>query len=123
MSKGFEKITPVNGFDTGNPINAKQNNYAWSMEEMGDYLYVGTGRNIVYAVINTGTFPGLKVPPELVPEYVDMNAEIWRYKKDDSAFRCLYFVDDRLEPFFELAPEFCPGDEGSQVQCKEPLVF
>ncbi len=97
MSKGFEKITPVNGFDTGNPINAKQNNYAWSMEEMGDYLYVGTGRNIVYAVINTGTFPGLKVPPELVPEYVDMNAEIWRYKKDDSAYwQCVYKAPPQL---------------------------
>ena len=44
---GFCKITPVNGFDTLNPDNAKQNNYCWSMEEMGDYIYVGTGRDIL----------------------------------------------------------------------------
>jgi len=43
MPKGFVKITPVNGFDITNPDNARQNNYAWSMEEMGDYIYVGTG--------------------------------------------------------------------------------
>ncbi len=85
MLDGFVKITPVNGFDSENPDNAKQNNYAWSMEEMGDYIYVGTGRNIVYSVIGLGVFPGLQVPEVFKPENVDMNAEIWRYKKDGSA--------------------------------------
>ncbi|TYP56851.1 hypothetical protein [Thermosediminibacter litoriperuensis] len=84
MSNGFVKITPFNGFDSTNPDNAKQNNYAWAMEEMGDYIYVGTGRNIVFSVIKAGTFPGLQVPKEFVPQNVDMNAEIWRYKKDGS---------------------------------------
>ncbi|HEX3048986.1 MAG TPA: hypothetical protein VHY08_29860, partial [Bacillota bacterium] len=55
----FHKITPVNGFDTNDPNNAKQNNYAWSMEEMDDYLYVGTGRNIAYLALRSF---GLEVP-------------------------------------------------------------
>lgn len=82
MPERLEKITPVNGFDASDPNNAKQNNYAWSMAEMGDYLYVGTGRNIVYSVIQSGQIPGLQVPDVFVPSPVDMKAEIWRYKKD-----------------------------------------
>lgn len=38
MTKGFEKITPFDGFDACNPSNARQNNYAWSMAELEDYL-------------------------------------------------------------------------------------
>ena len=50
MFNMFRNITPVNGFDEYNSSNARQNNYAWSMTEMHDYLYVGTGRNIFYSV-------------------------------------------------------------------------
>ena len=46
----FEKLNKINGFDFKNPINAKQNNYAWSMAELGDYIYVGTGRNVPWIV-------------------------------------------------------------------------
>lgn len=81
---GFQKITPLSGFDT-NPNNAMQNNYAWSMAEMGEYLYVGTGRNILYnillAVKNSGKFGDFDIPKELTPEIVDNRAEIWRYNK------------------------------------------
>jgi hypothetical protein len=81
---GFQKITPLNGFDT-DPNNAMQNNYAWSMAELGDYLYVGTGRNILYnillAVQNTGILGDFKIPRELTPKIVDNRAEIWRYNK------------------------------------------
>ncbi len=84
MTAYFQKITPVNGFDATDPNNAKQNNYAWSMAEMGAYLYVGTGRNIVYSVIKSGEFPGLQVPEVFVPDPVDMKGEIWRYKTDGS---------------------------------------
>lgn len=79
--KGFKKITPVNGFDAANLNNAMQNNYAWAMEEMGDYLYVGTGRNILY---NALLFLGAEVPELLRPDPVDNHGEIWRYKKDGS---------------------------------------
>lgn len=84
LVSGFKKITPVNGFDAGNPDNAKQNDYAWAVADLGDYLYVGTGRNIVYAVLSSGLFGDIPVPDVFVPKQLDMNAEIWRYKKDGS---------------------------------------
>ncbi|EQB87688.1 hypothetical protein J2Z44_004047 [Clostridium punense] len=79
----LNKITPFNGFYE-NPILGQQNNYAWSMSELGDYIYVGTGRNIVFSVA-VGVF---NIPPERVPKAFiptlppDMNAEIWRYNKN-----------------------------------------
>jgi hypothetical protein len=79
---GFRKITPANGFDTGNPDNAMQNNYAWSMAEMGDYIYVGTARNIAFSVFNSGLFGNIPIPPSLIPEHADNSGEIWRYKKN-----------------------------------------
>lgn len=77
----FIKITPVNGFDVFNLDNARQNNYVWSMAEMGDYLYVGTGRNIFYSLITSGLVGDIPVPPILTPNNVDMSGEIWRFHK------------------------------------------
>ncbi len=74
----FIKITPTNGFDEKDPNNARQNNYAWSMAEFGDYIYVGTGRNIVYLPMSA---TGLRVP-ELTPDKMDNLAEVWRIKKN-----------------------------------------
>jgi hypothetical protein len=51
------------------------------MEEMDDYIYVGTGRNIAYLALQSF---GLEVPKILTPDPVDLNAEIWRYRKDGS---------------------------------------
>jgi hypothetical protein len=84
MDNQFRKITPVNGFDIDNSDNAIQNDYAWAMVDMSDYLYVGTGRNIVYSVLASETFGDIEVPDVFVPENLDMRAEIWRYKKDGS---------------------------------------
>ena len=81
---GFRKITPVRGFDKMDPDNARQNNYAWSMEEMGDYIYVGTARNIVLSLLRfVSEMIGseIPVPPELEVEDVDNSGEIWRYHK------------------------------------------
>lgn len=78
----FRKITPVSGFDTANPDNARQNNYAWSMAELGDYIYVGTARNIPYSILSSGLFGDIPVPPALIPRDADNAGEIWRYKKD-----------------------------------------
>lgn len=84
LFNNFKKITPINGFDT-NKNNAVQNNYSWSMSELGEYLYVGTGRNILYTVLlavqESGRIPGFQVPADLVPEFIDNRAEIWRYNK------------------------------------------
>lgn len=87
MFHRFTKITPINGFDTVNPDNAKQNNYAWAMEETEEYLYVGTGRNIFYNVFRgIADLIGvdIKFPDILIPRNQDDRAEIWRYKKDGS---------------------------------------
>lgn len=77
----FRELTPVNGFDYNNPVNARQNNYAWSMSELGDYIYVGTGRNILVNIIRA-LEPRTQLPNLIDPGTVVNTAEIWRYKKD-----------------------------------------
>ena len=81
INSGFKKITKVNGFDTRNSDNAKQNNYAWSMAELGDYIYVGTARNIPYSILSNKILGDIPIPPIIVPRVVDYAGEIWRYKK------------------------------------------
>lgn len=79
----FEKLNIVNGFDKEDLRNAKQNNYAWSMAEFGDYIYVGTGRNIPSSA--SKLISNMASAPLLVRSNITDNAaEIWRYKKDGS---------------------------------------
>lgn len=94
IDEGFRKITPVDGFDRRSRDNARQNNYAWSIEELGDYIYIGTGRNIVYSVLASGLL-GISVPEEFTPRNLDMGAEIWRAKKGSR----------RWERVYEAAPD------------------
>lgn len=77
----YKKLTQINGFDIKNPSNAKQNSYAWSMAELGDYIYVGTSRNMFTSI--SGSFRQGNILPSLMTGK-DNNAEIWRYKKDGS---------------------------------------
>ena len=109
MANAYKKITKINGFDSENSDNGRQNNYAWSMAELGDYLYVGTGRNLANIIQNALTTLDLgsldlsslgltsanlksinlnpsdiKLPKEFVPKKIHMGGEIWRYKKDNS---------------------------------------
>ena len=78
----FRKITPVNGLDTQDPDNAMQNNYAWSITQLGDYIYVGTARNIPYSIFSNQVFGDIPPPKELTPENPMMAGEIWRYRLD-----------------------------------------
>lgn len=78
---GFKKISRVNGFDTENSDNAKQNNYVWSMAELGDYIYIGTARNIPYSILSNQILGNVPIPPILIPKAADYAGEIWRYKK------------------------------------------
>lgn len=78
---GFNKITPINGFDLDNINNARQNNYAWSISELGEYIYVGTGRNILLGIIRS-LQPNAQIPILIKADPIDSLAEIWRYKKD-----------------------------------------
>lgn len=78
----FYNLTPTNGFDNHNFNNARQNNYAWSISELDNYIYVGTGRNILLNVIKS-IEPDTQIPILIKPDPVDNSAEIWRYKKDE----------------------------------------
>lgn len=73
----FEKLTTINGFDIENPENAVQNSYAWSMAELGDYIYVGTERNL----FSTAAKAWNENTPSSLASDSDNTAEIWRYKK------------------------------------------
>ncbi len=79
----FNKISKINGFDIKNPYNAKQNSYAWSIAELGDYIYIGTSRNLVGSVItNYGSH--ISIPSSLITG-TDNCAEIWRYNKNNKS--------------------------------------
>lgn len=91
----FKKITPVNGFDANDPNNAMQNNYAWSMAELGDYIYVGTGRNIAYFAMSS---IGFDVPEALTPPGpILYNAEIWRCRMGTDEWEFVYRPPDNLQ--------------------------
>ncbi len=77
----FKNLTPVNGFDMNDLNNGRQNNYAWSMSELYDFVYVGTGRNILINIIKA-IEPGTVIPDLIKPDPIDNQAEIWRYKRD-----------------------------------------
>ncbi|WP_122638417.1 hypothetical protein [Romboutsia sp. Marseille-P6047] len=80
----FESLTPLNGLDFNNLINARQNNYAWSISGLGDYIYVGTGRNII-PLYSSLYIQNLRFPLSLTPTVQDDRAEIWRLRKDGNS--------------------------------------
>ena len=47
----FTNLTKVNGINYKNLESARQNQYCWSMSELGDYIYVGTSRNMVPEIL------------------------------------------------------------------------
>lgn len=77
----FENLTPTNGFDYKDLNNARQNNYAWSMSELGDYIYVGTSRNMLINIISAIS-PNVRIPTLLMADPIENQGEIWRYRKD-----------------------------------------
>ena len=79
----FTRITPYSGFDGTDPQNARQNNYAWAFADFNGYIYVGTGRNLIFAALKSA-MSTFNVPLDYTPTNLDMAAEIWRYKKDGS---------------------------------------
>lgn len=91
----YHKITPVSGFDKYSVNNAHQNNYAYSIAEMGDYIYIGTGRNIPYNLLKYEAIEWLRPPLEVSPQFENSRAEIWRYKKDNSEnWKMVYKADE-----------------------------
>ncbi len=81
----FTNLTPINGFDDNDLNNGRQNNYAWSMNELDDFIYVGTGRNILINIIKT-IEPGTKLPDLINADPIDNLPEIWRYSKNGNLY-------------------------------------
>lgn len=65
----------------------RENSYAWCMEELGGYLYVGSNRDLGYIVLmksgltSVDLFNSMDIP---VPEERDFCARIFRFKLDGS---------------------------------------
>ena len=79
----FKNTTQTNGFDSNDLNNARQNNYAWSIAQLDQYIYVGTGRNVAYNILNSIS-PEIITPISITPTVVNNSPEIWRYKRNDS---------------------------------------
>lgn len=75
----FERLNKIQGFDINDPANARQNSYAWSMVEFGDYIYIGTCRNMLISAATS--FSGQLNQNPIITTGIDNNAEIWRYKR------------------------------------------
>lgn len=82
----FSKLNEYKGFDK-DLHNGIQNSYAWCMSELGDYIYVGTVRDLLYSAHSIILENQIKLPASASIEerYLDLSAEIWRYKKDNSS--------------------------------------
>jgi len=111
----YENITPTNGFDFNDLNNARQNNYAWSMAELDDYIYVGTGRNIALTALQS--FAGGVNPPSLLEPIPQVNlAEIWRYKKDGSLpWNRVYKAKDTTMVGFRFMISYKPAGGSSAI--------
>ena len=86
----FKKITDINGLDTNNINNAMQNSYAWCMAELGDYIYVGTSRNMFLNASKAFGYTennNLQAVPSIPSSSIDNSPEIWRYKKNSDCNR------------------------------------
>ena len=83
-----ERLNAMNGFDTKDYWNAKQNNNTEDLIEFKGYIYVVTSKNYEIRMLDKV----LKIVKEAGGKYpisidikegeMDNNAEIWRYKKD-----------------------------------------
>lgn len=83
---GFKKLTNINGFDFYNLNSSVQNDFAWSITELDDYIYVGTGRNLTSTTLKNIMPPSITKLPLIAGDSFEEDnlAEIWRYKKDHS---------------------------------------
>lgn len=107
----FKNLTPVNGLDYNDLENARQNNYCWSMSELDDYIYVGTGRNILLVILQTYFGDSLNIPTSIYAPDQDNRAEIWRYKKDcPNSWEKVFTVEEEREFGFRYMVNFRPFD-------------
>lgn len=105
----FTNLTKVNGINYKNLESARQNQYCWSMSELGDYIYVGTSRNMVPEILKIFLGEDFKFPTSLDSSNTDNRAEIWRYKKDGSSnWQKVFKVNNENEYGFRYMVNFKP---------------
>ena len=108
----LKNLTSLNGFDETNLQNARQNNYAWSMCELDDYVYVGTCKNMALSIINLLTSVGcggLNMPISLSVNDFDGRGEIWRYRKDGTReWERVYKLREQANNGFRYMINFAP---------------
>lgn len=119
----FYNLTPVNGLDKENLLNARQNNYAWSMTELGEYIYVGTGRNVAVLALES-VLPGLKLPISVEPLDPNFTAEIWRYKKGSEENWERVFVGANQRDFgFRFMTTYRPFDGNPAIYASTAVLY
>lgn len=107
----LKNLTPLNGFDKTNLQNAKQNNYAWSICELDDYVYVGTCKNMGLTLINalTSGVCSFNMPLSLSVNELDTRGEIWRYRKDGTReWERVYKLREQSNNGFRYMINFTP---------------
>lgn len=70
----------------------RENSYAWSMEVYGDYLYVGTSRDVLAPMMLALGVTGSKWPKEL-PIPTDMRGRIYRMKLSTGVWEPVYLCN------------------------------
>lgn len=99
VPQGWQKLTGKTAGYSGVPdgISAvRENSYAWSMDFLGGYLYVGTARNVFGSVLGVMNVP-VKSWPASVPIPTDMRSRIFRMKLSTGKWECVY-VSDAIAP-------------------------
>lgn len=107
----LKNLTPLNGFDKENLDSAKQNNYAWSICELEEYIYVGACKNMGLDVIEgfVSRLGNIKLPAAISVKNYDDRGEIWRYKKDGSRkWERVYKVSEKGNNGFRYMINYAP---------------
>ncbi len=100
---GWQKLTGATTNYSGATdgiMNDRQNSYLWSAAFHGDYLYAGTARNVVGAVLTE--YKPKTWPPD-VPIPTDMRARIYRMKVSTGVWEQFYLANTLPVPGMPFA--------------------
>lgn len=93
---GFPETTLYSGVADGlDPVAPdRENSYAWSMEVLGDHLYVGTNRNVFGLMIQVTGRYDLVGPGKPVPGPTDQRSRIYRMALGTEQWERVFVGDD-----------------------------
>jgi hypothetical protein len=124
---GWEKVSGLPAGYSGVPdgiLGDRQNSYAWSMEVFGDYLYVGTSRNVFAAMLSASGMGFLLQAPQ-IPMPADMRGRIFRMHLQTHEWESFY-----MPPPIILSGQPIMGiDSGYRMmrafraQAKKPVLY